>query len=146
MMMKIDYNRANKEFQSYYQKTINVFKSGHPQYAEIDDNVIIRIQFDVVWGKIPKSERIYEFEKMTEYQKSVFYKALIQQIYYVLTEGDFTSMSGYDVAANTFLSPEIMERVALSNAARKTLKDGGLLYNGVNGNAVCSPYPRRGWR
>lgn len=146
MTAQVDYNRVNQEFQAYYQKGIDGFKSGHPQYANTPASVIVNMQFDVLWAKIPKTVRIYDFEKMSEYQKSVFYKALIQQIYYVLTEGDFTAMSGYDVAANTFLSPENMERIAVSNAARKTLKDGGLLYNGVNGNAVCSPYPRRRWR
>ena len=140
-----DVNRVRTEFQAYYQKTISDLKEGHPQYADIDDSVIMRIQFDVLWAKIPKTQRVYDFDKMTEYQKSVFYKALIQQIYYVLKEGDFSDMSGYDVSTNSVLAPENMERIAISKAARKTLLDGGLLYRGVSEGGACAHRPCRRW-
>lgn len=140
-MTKIDYETVNKDFSAYYQTTIDTLKEGHPQYANTPNVVIINVQFDVIWGKIPKTMRIYDFEKMSEYQKSVFYKALIQQIFYVLVEGDFTAMSGYDVSTNNFLSEEAMNKIAISKAARKTLKDGGLLYCGLNGGD-CIPHPR----
>ena len=140
-----DTGKVNKDFQAYYQKTISDLKDGHPQFTNVADNTIIRIQFDVLWGKIPKTQRLYDFDKMTDYQKSVFYKALIQQIYYVLKEGDFTDMSGYDVSTNTFLSPEAMERIAISRAAKKTLMDGGLLYRGLDGGSACLRRSCRGW-
>lgn len=131
-----DVNRVNTEFEQYYQSAIAVLKEGHPQLSDMSVRAIINIQFDVLWSKIPKTQRIYDFDKMSEYQKSVFYKALIQQIYYVLKEGDFTDVSGYDVSSNTFLSPDTMERIALSKAAKKTLTAGGLLYRGIDeGNA-----------
>ena len=131
-----DVNRVNTEFERYYQSAIAVLKEGHPQLSDMNTTAIINIQFDVLWAKIPKTQRIYDFDKMSEYQKSVFYKALIQQIYYVLKEGDFTDVSGYDVSTNTFLSPDTMERIALSKAAKKTLTAGGLLYRGIDeGNA-----------
>ena len=143
--MNIDYNKVNTDFQAYYQKSIKDLKSGHPQYGETHDKTIINIQFDVLWGKIPKTQRVFDFDKMSDYQKDVFYKALIQQIYYVLTEGDFTAMSGFDVSKNTFLSAEDMSRVAISSAAKATLKNGGLLYAGLNGynNGLPFPYPGR---
>ena len=131
-----DINRANTDFQAYYQKTINELKVGHPQYNDISDTAIIRIQFDVLLAKIPKTQRLFDFDKFTEYQKSVFYKALIQQIFYVLKEGDFTDMSGYDVSTNTFLSPEVMEKISVSKAAKKTLLDGGLLYRGESAGFI----------
>ena len=138
-----DVNKAKKEFQSYYQNTITALKEGHPQYNNVADTAIVRIQFDVLWAKIPKTERLFDFDKFTEYQKEVFYKALIQQIYYVLKEGDFTDMSGYGVSTNTFLSPENMEKIAVSKAARKTLLQGGLLYQGTNGSGVLNRFPGR---
>lgn len=139
-----DLNRVNKEYQAYYQKTIAEMKEGHPQYADLPENAIIRIQFDVLWSKIPKTQRVYDFDKLNETKKSVFYKALIQQIYYVLREGDFTDMSGYDVSTNTFLSPETMGQIAISKLARKTLKDGGLMYRGVNSGGSVTRFPW-GW-
>ena len=138
-------SRLNTEFQTYYQTTVSRLKEGHPQYANTPDTAIINIQFDVVWGKIPKTQRIYDFDKMSEYQKSVFYKALIQQIYYVLTEGDFTAMSGYNVDTNTILSPEELAKIAISPAAKKTLQDGGLLYRGLGDANVCD-YRFRRWK
>lgn len=138
-------SRLNTEFQTYYQTTVSRLKEGHPQYANTPDTAIINIQFDVLWGKIPKTQRIYDFDKMSEYQKSVFYKALIQQIYYVLTEGDFTAMSGYNVDTNTILSPEELAKIAISPAVRKTLQDGGLLYRGL-GDANACDYRFRGWK
>lgn len=137
---KPDYSTINKAFESYYQTTISKLKAGHPQFANLKDNVIINIQFDALWGKIPKTQRIHDFDKLSEYQKSVFHKALVQQIYYVLTEGDFTAMSGYDVSNNTFLSAADMARVAISKAARQTLLDGGLLYTGINGYGGSSAF------
>ncbi len=140
-----DLNRVKTEFQKYYQSTIESLKAGHPQFSNVPEIAIINIQFDVLWGKIPKTQRIYDFDKLSEHQKSVFYKALIQQIYYVLKEGDFTDASGYDVSANTFLQPEIMEKISISKAAKKTLMGGGLLYRGLDSGNVCSHRGSRGW-
>ena len=146
MFNNIDYNKVNTEFQRYYQKSIKDLKNGHPQYSETHESTIINIQFDVLWSRMPKTPRVYDFEQMSDYQKDVFYKALIQQIYYVLTEGDFTAMSGYDVSKNTFLSAENMARVAVSSAAKATLKNGGLLYRGMNGYNSGVPFPYPGGR
>ena len=138
-----DKERVISEFSVYYQMTISQLKDGHPQLAGMQDVAIINMQFDVLWNKIPKTERVYDFDKLNERQKSVFYKALIQQIFYVLKEGDFTDVSGYDVSTNTFLSPDQMERISVSRLARKTLMDGGLMYRGLEGGSVCVDRCRR---
>lgn len=134
MIDNIDYGKANREFQQYYQTTIDDLKKGHPQFNDTPANVIINIQADVLWGKIPKTKRLGNFSKYSDYQKAVFYKALIQQIYYVLKEGDFSDMSGYDVSNNTLLSAADMEKISVSKAAMRTLMDGGLLYRGTGYN------------
>ena len=138
-----DYDEIIRVFNGYYQTTIDALKEGHPQLARLNDRVIIRMQFDVLWGKIPKMSILGGgFDKLPKPRQEIFYKALAQQIYYVLTEGDFTAMSGYDAATNTFLSQETIARAAISPAAKKTLKDGGLLYAGMNGNfGFTLPYP-----
>lgn len=138
-----DKERVLSEFSVYYQTTISNLKDGHPQLARMQDVAIINMQFDVLWNKIPKTRRIYDFDKMSEYQKTVFYKALIQQIFYVLKEGDFTDVSGYDVSTNTFLSPEQMDKIAISRVALKTLTDGGLMYRGLGDWNVSSRFSRR---
>lgn len=138
-----DKERVISEFSVYYQTTISNLKDGHPQLARMQDVAIINMQFDALWNKIPKTRRIYDFDKMSEYQKSVFYKALIQQIFYVLKEGDFTDVSGYDVSTNTFLSPEQMDKIAISRVALKTLTDGGLMYRGLGDWNVSSRFSRR---
>lgn len=125
-----DINKTIKEFNAYYQTTIDSLKAGHPQFNDTPTNVIINIQADVLWGKIPKTQRLCDFKKYSEYQQDVFYKALIQQIYYVLKEGDFSDLSGYDVSNNTLLSAADMEKISVSKAAMRTLMDGGLLYRG----------------
>jgi hypothetical protein len=134
MIDNIDYNKVNNDFNKYYQASIDTLKQGHPQFGNTPSNVIINIQADVLWGKIPKTQRLGNFTKYSEHQKAVFYKALIQQIYYVLKEGDFSDMSGYDVSNNTLLSATDMEKVAVSKAAMRTLMDGGLLYRGTGYN------------
>ncbi len=142
ILYRPDYNAINSAFNEYYQTTIDVLKEEHPQLSMLDVNVIVNMQFDVLWGKIPKTLLCGgSFDKLPKPRQEVFYKALIQQIYYVLTEGDFTAPSGYDVATNTFLSQDAIERAAISPAAKKTLKDGGLLYTGMNGNIGFAPFP-----
>ena len=49
-------------------------------------------------------------------------------------------MSGYDVSNNTFLPEEQMRKIEISQAAKRTLKDGGLLYTGLNGYGAGAPY------
>lgn len=127
-----DINKTIKEFNTYYQTTIDTLKQGHPQFGNTPTNVIINIQADVLWGKIPKTQRLCDFSKYSDHQKDVFYKALIQQVYYVLKEGDFSDMSGYDVSNNTLLSATDMEKISVSKAAMRTLMDGGLLYRGTS--------------
>ncbi|MBQ7912971.1 MAG: hypothetical protein IJ308_04395 [Clostridia bacterium] len=140
--MAIDQNRVKKEFNAYYQTTIDNLKVGHPQIAGMTAGAIINVQHDFLWGRLPKTQNVYEFEKLTDYQKSVYYKALIQQIYYVLTEGDFSGMSGYDVTTNSFLPKGELDKRALAPAAKRTLIDGGLFYPALNGSASVG---RRRW-
>lgn len=144
----IDYVRVTKEFNAYYQTSIEALKEYHPQYSEFSSAAIINIQHDFLWSVIPKTNYIGEFEDFTENQKKVYYKALIQQLFYVLKEGDFSAMTGYNPMTNTFSSKADFEKFALADTAKRTLTDGGLMYaacNGSSGFGLPIPgYGRRG--
>lgn len=140
--MALDQNRVKKEFNAYYQTAIDDLKAGHPQLAIVKAGAIINVQHDFLWSRLPKTQNVYDFEKLTEHQLSVYYKALVQQIYYVLTEGDFSGMSGYDVTTNTFLPKGELDKRALAPTAKRTLIDGGLFYSALNGSASLG---RRRW-
>lgn len=129
-------------FYAYYQKKIEELREDHPQYGEMTNAALINIQDDFVTAEIKRRNVYFTWEKLTSVQRDVYDKALAQQIYYVLTEGDFAAMSGYDIVTNTFAPQEELAKRALSPAARQTLAGAGLFYSGLG---APSRHHFRGW-
>ena len=129
------HKKVDAVFREYYQTTIEELRQEHPQYGNMTNAALVNIQDDFLITEIKKRNVYFNFEKLTEAQVSVFYKALAQQIYYVLTEGDFVAMSGYDVTTNSFAPRSEFKARALAPAARATLETAGLFYSGLGVNA-----------
>ena len=141
-MDKEFFDKIEGVFKDYYFTTIEEKKDGHPQFDGMERRALINIQHDFLVGEIKKRNVYFNFEKMTEAQRSVYDKALAQQLWYVLAELDFSEFSGYDIASNTFAPRGEIKIRALSPAAKATLEGGGFFYSGLNGGTA---YPFRRW-
>lgn len=137
----LNISKVNQIFNEKYQTTIEELKKEHSQFSIRTANsvALINNQHDFLRNEIGKYNVYFDFDKMTEFQTGVYYEALVQQLYYILTEFDFTNMTGYDPEHNIFANTDILAKVQLSRIAKGTLTRGGLLYRGLNNN-----YPYRG--
>lgn len=131
-MDKEFFDRIESVFHEYYFTTIEEKKTEHPQFGGMQRRALINIQNDFLVGEIRKTNVFFDYEKLTEAQRAVYDKALAQQLWYVLTELDFSEFSGYDIASNTFAPRSELTVRALSPLAKATLLGGGLLYSGLN--------------
>lgn len=67
-----------------------------------------------------------EFPKFTDYQKEHYKLALLEQAYYVLTQGDISSDSGYDMDSGIKASRGQLHGIKISDNAREELLLCGL--------------------
>lgn len=138
-MRNLDFiKEIEKLFQQYYEKTVWELRSGHPQFASLTNTAVIRMQDDYLLSEISARNPHFKSETLTEFQKTEYGKALVQQIFYALTEGDFCLMSGYDVVNNTFAENKELERRYISPAAKRTLTAAGLFYSAISGGRGAS--------
>lgn len=121
------------EFQSYYETTISEMKEGHPQFGRMTNTAIVNIQDDLVAAEIKRRNAYFNRETLSDYQNAEYHKALVQQIFYVLTEGDFHMMSGFDVTTNSYAQKKDLKERYLAPAAEETLTAAGLFYSALNG-------------
>lgn len=133
-----------KEFQKYYEKSIEDLRANHPQFGNLTNTAVIRMQDDYLTSEIKSRNTNLKLDKLSEFQRSEYNKALVQQIFYVLTEGDFRMMSGYDITANNFASKSELEKRYMAPAARQTLTSAGLFYSALNGGSFCR-FPHGRW-
>lgn len=131
------------KFQEYYETTITELRGNHPQYGGMTNTALINIQHDLLTAAIKRHRGSFNLETLSAFQKDEYYKALIQQIYYVLTEGDFHMMSGFDVVTNNYANKSDLEKRYLASAAVETLTTSGLFYSALNGGPHSCR--RRGW-
>lgn len=134
-MDKEFFDRIESVYREYYFTTIEEGKDGHPQFGGMQRRALINIQHDFLVGEIRKRNVRFDYATLTDAQRAVYDKALCQQIFYVLTELDFSEFSGYDITSNTFAPKKEIAVRALSPAAKATLTGGGLLYGGLNAGA-----------
>lgn len=131
------------KFQEYYETTITQLRENHPQYSGMTNTALINIQNDLIVAEIKRRRGSFNLETLSAYQKAEYYKALTQQIFYVLTEGDFHMMSGFDVVTNNYAPKSDLEKRYLAPATVETLTVAGLFYSALNGGPhLCR---RRGW-
>lgn len=120
-------------FQKYYEKTVSELREVHPQFGGMTNTALIQIQDDYLISEIRSRNSLFNVGKLSAYQNEEYEKALIQQLFYVLTEGDFRTMSGYDIVSNTFLPQNEMKKRYICSAAKQTLTNAGLFYPAMNG-------------
>lgn len=126
------------KFQAYYEKTISELRELHPQYGSMTNAALINIQNDLIVAEIKRRRGSFNSETLSAYQKAEYHKALIQQIYYVLREGDFHAMSGFDVVTNIYAPKKDLEKRYLAPAVVETLTMSGLFYSALNGGShIC---------
>lgn len=136
-MDKDFFKKIEALFKDYYYTSLEEKKDAHPQFGETDRKAVINIQHDFLCGEIRKRNVRFSYETLTDAQRAVYDKALCQQIWYVLTELDFSEFSGYDIASNTFASHGEISSRALSPAAKATLICGGFFYRGLKPSGIC---------
>lgn len=143
-MRNSDFHKAvERVFREYYQTTIEEMRQGHPQYGDMPRAAVINIQDDFLTSEIKKRNVYFKWETLTDAQCDVYYKALAQQLYYVLKEYDFSATSGYNEVTNSFMSKSDLAAHAMSSAAKATLEAAGFFYSGLGSRARNS---HSGWR
>ena len=121
-------------YQSYFERTISDDKEGHPQLENYTNCALITMQDDNLQSEIKRVNKYFNKIKLSEYQQAEYEKALIYQLHYVLTEGDFSNMSGYDMVTNTFTSMKELSRRVLAPRAKTILTNAGLMYRAIGGS------------
>lgn len=119
-------------FTSYYEKQLSAVLKDNPQYGEYTCCAFINVQHDFLIGYIRLHNKLFRQDELSEKIQTEYDKALVQQMFYVLHEGDFHQMSGYDVVTNTVTDMAQLEKRYIAPAAKLTLKNAGLLYRGLD--------------
>lgn len=129
-------NQIENLFQQYFEKTLSSMIEGHPQFDGYTNCALVTMQDDVLQTEIKRRNKYFNKLKLSEnkYQQSEYNRALIYQLHYVLTEGDFSNMSGYDMPTNTFTPQKELSNRTLSPMAKNILTNAGLMCRVVGGS------------
>lgn len=125
---------------SFFERTLSTDLQGHPQFGKYTNCAFITMQDQALTAEIRRRNPTFDREKLSEYQQNEYNTALIQQMLYVLSEGDYRLMSGFDITTNTVIPKKEMKQRELAPLALSTLKAAGLLYPGINRPRVTMPW------
>ena len=128
--------KIENEFLKYYEKTLESMREAHPQYGGMTNSAVIKMQDDYLSTEIRIKRGQFSYDALSEELCAEYDKALLQQLFYVLTEGDFLIISGYDVAANSFASQSELEKRFMSPMAKLTLTAAGLFDGGSGAESL----------
>ena len=123
-------------FHQYFEKTLSSMIEGHPQFDGYTNCALITMHDEVLQAEIKRRNKYFNKSKLfeNEYLLKEYDKALIYQLHYVLTEGDFSNMSGYDMPTNTFTPQKELASRTLAPMARTILTNAGLMCRAVGGS------------
>lgn len=146
--MNIDREEYAREiedlFLGYFEKTLSSMIEEHPQFDGYTNCALIAMQDDTLQAEIKRRNKYFNKNELYGYQLSEYNKALIYQLHYVLTEGDFSNMSGYDMPTNTFTPQKELANRVLSPRAKTILTNAGLMCRVIGGGNSWY-YPFRRW-
>lgn len=146
--MNIDREEYAREiedlFLGYFEKTLSSMIEEHPQFDGYTNCAFIAMQDDTLCSEIKLRNKYFNKRNLQGCQLSEYNKALIYQLHYVLTEGDFSNMSGYDMPTNTFTPQKELANRVLSPRAKTILTNAGLMCR-VIGGGNSGYYPFRRW-
>ena len=115
-------------FTSFFEKTLSDMLGGNPQFKDFTNCAFITLQDDLLQAFVKSYNLYFNKAEMSELQSAEYDKALIYQMLYVLTEGDFRLISGYDLVTNSMINKSELEKRYISPMAKMTLTNAGLLY------------------
>jgi hypothetical protein len=70
--------------------------------------------------------RRFEFSELTEYQKKQFQLAVLEQMHYLIRNGDISSDSGYEPSQGMIANPAILKGITIGPNAVRHLTLAGL--------------------
>lgn len=73
----------------------------------------------------------FNYEKLSSTKKEVFHDLVLEQIYYVLTNFDFSILAGFDFGSLSSLPQEEILKRIVSPIVKEALKAEGFLYRGL---------------
>lgn len=123
-------------FQQTFEKTLSSMIEQHPQFDGYTTCALVGLQDDILQSEIKRRNKYFSKSRLVEsvYQTAEYNRALVYQLHYVLTEGDFSNMSGYDMTTNTFTAQNELAARTLSPRAKMILTCAGLLCRVVGGS------------
>lgn len=73
----------------------------------------------------------FNYEKLSNTKKEMFNDLVLEQIYYVLNNFDFSTLAGYDFGNNSATPQEEIIKRVVSPIVKEQLKSSGFAYRGL---------------
>lgn len=73
----------------------------------------------------------FNYDKLSNAKKEMFNDLVLEQIYYVLNNFDFSTLAGYDFGNNSATPQEELIKRVVSPIVKEQLKSSGFVYRGL---------------
>lgn len=133
------------DFYAWSGKNLETELSMYPQ-GPVSAMAFVTRAENTVLEEIRASNPGFDPQALTGDQEETIRRAVLEQVLYVLSAGDLSLMSGYDPVTNAVLPIAELRGRIFAPAARRILRNGGLLYRGLRRQGSGYLSEREGWR
>lgn len=123
-------NKIIEQFKEKFGIDLNVYASTNG----LDQDHVKRIynyQKFVVEVFCKSFNHKFNYDKLSNARKEIFNDLILNQIYYVLSNFDFSTLAGYDFGNNSATPQEEIIKRIVSPIVKEALKAEGFLYRGL---------------
>lgn len=123
-------NKIIEQFKEKFGIDLNVYVSNNG----LDQDHVMRVynyQKFVIEVFCKSFNRNFNYEKLSLSRKEIFNDLILNQIYYVLSNFDFSTLAGYDFVNNSAAPQEEIIKRIVSPIVKEALKAEGFLYRGL---------------
>lgn len=123
-------NKIIEQFKEKFGIDLNVYTSDN----ELDQDHVTRVykrQQYLLETYCKSFNYNFNYDKLSNAKKEMFNDLVLEQIYYVLNNFDFSTLAGFDFGSNSSLPlAELRERY-VSPIVKEQLKNSGFVYRGL---------------
>lgn len=110
--------------------------AGNIQPLSMTATALINRTENIILTEIKKRNPTFREDKLSEYEKEIIYRSILEQIAYMCTAGDYTLIVGYDAVANSLADAKQLRKRSLAPLAKDMLLSAGLFYSGIGGHGA----------
>ena len=113
-------NFTKEDFRNRYNIDLDEYLAdGDDSESKIESRINLTVEKieEYIVARMPG----FDIDNLTENQEKYVNRAAMQQLYYEISEADYSVMSGYNALTGSVVDPSIIDRIVVCRDTKRTL-------------------------